>query len=71
MELTIGDLVRQRLFAIACGYPDGNDTARLAQAPTQKLFIGREPVNGTALASQPTLSRFENAVRRSDLHRMR
>ena len=29
IEHTVGDLVRQRLYAIACGYPDGNDAARL------------------------------------------
>jgi len=65
IEHTIGDLVRQRLYAIACGYPDGNDAARLAEDPIQKLLIGRDPISGAALASQPTLSRFENAVRRS------
>jgi len=70
VEHTIGDLVRQRLYAIACGYPDGNDAARLAEDPIQKLLIGRDPISGAALASQPTLSRFENAVRRSDLYRM-
>ena len=70
IEHTIGDLVRQRLYAIACGYPDGNDATRLAEDPIQKLLIGRDPISGAALASQPTLSRFENAVRRSDLYRM-
>jgi hypothetical protein len=35
----------------------------------QKLLIGRDPLRGAALASQPTLSRFENAPRRSDLYR--
>jgi Transposase DDE domain group 1 len=70
IEHTIGDLVRQRLYAIACGYPDGNDAARLGEDPIQKLLIGRDPIGGAALASQPTLSRFENAVRRADLYRM-
>jgi hypothetical protein len=66
----VGDLVRQRLYAIACGYPDGNDAARLGEDPIHKLVIGRDPIDGAALASQPTLSRFENAVRRADLYRM-
>ena len=66
----IGDLVRPRLYAIACGYPDGNDASRLAADPIQKLLCGRDPVSGEALASQPTLSRFENAFRRADLYRM-
>jgi Transposase DDE domain group 1 len=70
VEHSIRDLVRQRLYGIACGYADCNDAARLAQDPIQKLLIGRDPVRGAALASQPTLSRFENAPRRADLYRM-
>jgi hypothetical protein len=66
----IGDLVRQRLYAIACGYPDGNDAHRLGADPIQKLLCGRDPVKGEDLASQPTLSRFENAFDRADLYRM-
>lgn len=66
----IGDLVRQRLYAIACGYPDGNDASRLASDPIQKLLCDRDPVRGEDLASQPTLSRFENAFDRADLYRM-
>ncbi|EQD79929.1 transposase, IS4, partial [mine drainage metagenome] len=70
VEHSIRDLVRQRLFGIACGYVDCNDSARLAQDPIQKLLIGRDPLTGAALASQPTLSRFENAPRRAELYRM-
>lgn len=66
----IGDLVRQRLYAIGCGYPDGNDASRLGADPIQKLLCGRDPVSGEDLASQPTLSRFENAFERADLYRM-
>lgn len=66
----IGELVRQRLYAIACGYPDGNDASRLGADPIQKLLCGRDPVSGEDLASQPTLSRFENAFERADLYRM-
>ncbi len=66
----IGDLVRQRLYAIACGYPDGNDASRLGCDPIQKLLCDRDPLRGEGLASQPTLSRFENAVDRADLYRM-
>lgn len=67
---TVADLLRQRLYAIACGYPDGNDASRLGADPIQKQLCGRDPVKGDALASQPTLSRFENALGRSDLYRM-
>jgi hypothetical protein len=48
----------QRVFAIACGYADCNDAARLAEDTIQKLLVGRDPVAGEALASQPTLSRM-------------
>ena len=54
------DLVRQRVYAIACGYEDGNDAARLRFDPTQRLLLGRDPLEGPALGSQPTISRFEN-----------
>jgi hypothetical protein len=70
VEHSIRDLVRQRLYGIACGYADCNDAARLSEDPIQKLLLGRDPVQGAALASQPTLSRFENAPRRADLYRM-
>lgn len=70
VEHSIRDLVRQRLYGIACGYPDGNDAARLGEDPIQKLLVGRDPLTGATLASQPTLSRFENAPRRADLYRM-
>ena len=66
----IGDLLRQRLYAVACGYPDGNDASRLGSDPIQKLLCDRDPVRGDDLASQPTLSRFENSVGRADQYRM-
>ena len=66
----IGDLVRQRLYAIACGYPDANDASRSGSDPISKLLCDRDPVKGEELASQPTLSRFENSVDRADLYRM-
>lgn len=59
---SLQDLIRQRVFGLACGYEDGNDAARLAEDPLHKLAVGRDPISGDALASQPTLSRFENAV---------
>jgi Transposase DDE domain group 1 len=66
----INELVAQRVFGIACGYADGNDAARLACDPVHKLLVGRDPIDGDALASQPTLSRFENAVGPRELYRM-
>jgi hypothetical protein len=67
---SLDEMLSQRVFAIACGYPDGNDAARLSEDPVHKLLVGRDPISGPRLASQPTLSRFENTVRRSAVYRM-
>jgi hypothetical protein len=61
------ELLAQRVYGIACGYPDANDGARLGDDPIHKLLLGRDPITGEALASQPTLSRFENAPSRGEL----
>jgi hypothetical protein len=66
----VDELLTQRVMAIACGYEDANDAARLASDPVHKLLVGRDPENGEDLASQPTLSRFENGVDRKELFRM-
>jgi Transposase DDE domain group 1 len=54
-------LVRQRVFQIACGYEDQDDADTLRADPLLKLVCGRLP-SEVDLASQPTLSRLENAV---------
>ena len=64
------ELLAQRVYGIACGYADANDAARLAQDPVHKMMLGRDPVEGADLASQPTLSRFENGIDRKQLYRM-
>jgi hypothetical protein len=66
----IAALVAQRVYGIACGYADANDAARLAHDPIHKLLLGRDPLDGPALASQPTLSRFENSIDPKTLYRM-
>jgi Transposase DDE domain group 1 len=58
----VEDLLAQRVFAIACGHPDGNDADRLAHDPMHKLLLGRDPIDGARLASQPTISRFEQTA---------
>jgi Transposase DDE domain group 1 len=63
-------LVRQRVFQIACGYEDQNDAATLRRDPLLKLVCGRLPETGADLASQPTLSRLENAVRATSCYRL-
>jgi Transposase DDE domain group 1 len=57
-------LVRQRVFQIACGYEDQNDADTLRTDPLLKLVCGRRPESDPDLASQPTISRLENAVDR-------
>jgi hypothetical protein len=66
----ISELISQRVFGIACGYADCNDAAGLAHDPVHKMLVDRDPIEGDPLASQPTLSRFENAVGARDLLRM-
>lgn len=61
------DLVRERVMALACGYPDTNDAARLCEDPVLKMLVGRDPVSGDTLASQPTLSRFERGASAREL----
>jgi hypothetical protein len=56
------EFVAQRVFSIACGYPDVDDSAHLPGDPIHKLLLDRDPIEGHELASQPTLSRFENGV---------
>jgi hypothetical protein len=63
-------LVRQRVFQIACGYEDQNDAATLRTDPLLKLVCGRLPETGLDLASQPTFSRLENAVRATTCYRL-
>jgi Transposase DDE domain group 1 len=63
-------LVRQRVFQIACGYEDQDDADSLRTDPLLKLVCGRLPETGHDLASQPTLSRLENAVDRRSCYRL-
>jgi hypothetical protein len=69
VEHSIRDLLRQRVYAIACGYPDCNDARQLAHDPVHKLLVGKDPLGEDDLASQATLTRFENVLRRADVYR--
>lgn len=66
----LADMIRARLFAICCGYEDCNDFDRLRSDPAFKLACGRLPDSGADLASQPTLSRLENAPSLRDAIRL-
>ena len=65
-----GVLVKQRIFSIAMGYEDTNDSTTLRSDPALKASSGRLPETSGDLASQPTLCRFENRVTRRDLRRL-
>src|SRR3974390_3042947 len=67
---SLADMIRARIFAIACGYEDGNDLDRLRGDPAFKLACGRLPDTGRDLCSQPTLSRLENSPRLRDVIRL-
>jgi len=67
---TLADLLAQRIFGLACGHADANDADRLAEDPIHKLLLGRDPIAGDPLASQPTVSRFENRVGVQDLYEL-
>ena len=67
---SIADILRERIFAIACGYPDGNDLDVLRKDPAFKMACGRLPETGLDMASQPTLSRLENTPDARDLIRL-
>jgi hypothetical protein len=64
------DILRARIFAIACGYEDADDLDRLRFDPALKLACGRLPDTGRDLCSQPTVSRWENAPSLRDLIRL-
>ena len=66
----LSDILRARMFAIACGYEDADDLDRLRFDPAFKLACGRLPDTGVDLCSQPTISRWENAPALRDLIRL-
>lgn len=63
-------LLTQRVYQIACGYEDANDSNTLRNDPALKMALERLPDSGLDLASQPTFSRLENMVTRPELYRM-
>src|SRR6266581_8621260 len=70
IHFTPEDWLKQRVFYIAAGYEDANDADPLRDDPIFKLMLDRLPETGAPLASQPTISRFENRVSRTELYRM-
>lgn len=54
----LDDILRARIFAIACGYEDADDLDALRDDPGFRLALGTLPGSGVGLASQPTMSRL-------------
>ena len=64
------EMVRARIFGILAGYEDQNDHDTLRTDAVFKRIAGRSPADPD-LASQPTLSRFENQINIASLKRLR
>ena len=69
-EHSLLDMVRMRVYGVLADYEDQNDHSTLRSDPVFKLIAGRAP-DAPDLASQSTLSRFENAVDVASLNRLR
>jgi hypothetical protein len=69
-EHTFLEMVRSRVYGILAGYEDQNDHDTLRHDPVFKLVADRSP-HDDDLASQPTLSRFENAISILSQNRLR
>ncbi len=66
----IKELLSQRIYQIACGYEDGNDCDALRGDSIFKICADKMPESDPDLASQPTMSRFENATSQRELYQM-
>jgi len=66
----LSDVLQARMLAIACGYEDADDLDMLRHDPGFKLAAGKLPGAAVGLASQPTMSRWENAPTTRELVRM-
>lgn len=68
IDHTIKEMLTQRIFQIAAGYEDCNDSNDMREDMILKTCVGRLPQSGRELASQPTMSRLENSVGREELY---
>jgi len=59
---SVEDITSQRVFQIACGYEDANDSTPLRKDPGIKAACGKLPITGPDLASQSTMTRLENGI---------
>jgi hypothetical protein len=66
----VADILRARMLAISCGYEDADDLDTLRHDPGFKLALGKLPDGPVGLASQPTMSRWENAPTTREICRL-
>ncbi len=65
-------LVSQRIYQIAAGYEDTNDSNYLRHDPIFKIICDKIPEMGSELlASQPTISRLENRITKQEIKSIR
>jgi len=67
---SINSMLTQRVFQIAAGYEDANDCNTLRDDMIFKICAEVLPESGNSLSSQPTMSRFENSLSRSELYKI-
>lgn len=70
VDHTFLEMTRQRIYGIIADYDDQNDHDVLRSDPIFKLICGRS-IDDDDLASQPTLSRFENVIDVGSFFRLR
>jgi hypothetical protein len=70
VEHEMFEMVTARVSAIACGHKDAIDLNRLRHDPLMKIAVGRCPQSDAPLASQSTISRLENAPRKTEAARL-
>jgi hypothetical protein len=64
------EIIGGRVLGICCGHEDAIDHDQLRHDPALKMAVGRCPETGAPLASQSTVTRFENAPSRWDAGRL-
>ena len=67
---SLADILRARVLAIASGYEDADDLDALRHDPAFMMALGKAPGEAVGLASQPTMSRWENTPDLRTLIRM-
>lgn len=62
--------VAQRVFQIVAGFAACSDSDVMRNDPALKMAVGRDPLSGEALASQPSHCRLENGRTFKELYRL-